>query len=84
MAILAANPQARVLGPEVSWHAVRNGWYAGAMQSFGHLFDIVTVHWYSDGPQLEYMMDEQVRPFARGRDVLAERNWRQTVRHDVW
>lgn len=68
-AILSANPDAYVLGPEVSWHAVRSGWFAAAMSSFGHLFDMVTVHWYPDGPQLEYMMDELVRPFSRGRDV---------------
>ncbi len=68
-AIQAANPDALVLGPEVSWHAVREGWYAAAMQSFGDLFDIVTVHWYQDGPQLEFMMDQLVRPFARGKRI---------------
>lgn len=68
-AIRAANPDAYVLGPEVSWHAMSNGWFAAAMQSFGDLFDIVTVHWFADGPQLEFMMDRLVRPFALGRSV---------------
>jgi hypothetical protein len=69
MAIRAANPAARVLGPEVSHHALTDGWFAGAMQSSGDKFDIVTVHWYPDGPPLAFAMDELVRPFARGRDV---------------
>ena len=68
-AIRAANPRARVLGPEVSHHAFKDGWFAAAMTSFGDLFDIVTVHWYPDGPDLEWMMDEAVRPFAPRKDV---------------
>ena len=30
-AVRAANSAAIVLGPDVSWHAMRNGWFAGAM-----------------------------------------------------
>ena len=68
-AILAANPSALVLGPEVSQHAVSDGWYAEVMDDVGDLFDIVTVHWYADGPALEYFMDHLVRPFAREKPV---------------
>ena len=53
-AILATNPSALVLGPEVSQHAVSDGWCAEVMDDVGDLFDIVTVHWYADGPALEY------------------------------
>ena len=68
-AIRAANPAAVILGPDVSWHAMPNGWYAGAMALFGDLFDIVTVHYYPDGPPLDYMMDSLVRPYALGKPV---------------
>ena len=68
-AIRAANPDAMVLGPEVSWLGVRSGWYAAAMTSYGDLFDIVTVHWYIDGPSLESFMDEMVRPYALDKPV---------------
>lgn len=39
------------------------------MQSFGDLFDVATVHWYADGPQLEFMMDQLVQPFSRGKSI---------------
>ena len=68
-AIVAANPAALVLGPEVSQHALSNGWYTEIMDDVGDLFDIVTVHWYADGPALEHFMDDLVRPFARGKPV---------------
>jgi Glycosyl hydrolase catalytic core len=68
-AIHAANPSALVLGPDVSHHAIESGWYAAAMRAFGSLFDIVTVHWYVDGPPLEGFMDEGVRPWAMRKDV---------------
>jgi hypothetical protein len=68
-AILAANPRATVLGPDVSWHGVKDGWFAAAMQDFGDLFDIVTIHWYADGPPLDVMMDQLVRPVSRGKPV---------------
>jgi hypothetical protein len=68
-AIRAANPLARVLGPEVSHHALTDGWYAATMHAVGDAFDIVTVHWYPDGPDLAFMMDELVRPFAPRRTV---------------
>jgi len=72
-AILAANPNALVIGPDVSWHGVANGWFAAAMTSFGDLFDIVAVHWYIDGPPLEAFMDQAVRPYALDKPVwLAE------------
>ena len=68
-AIRAANPLAKVLGPEVSHHAFRDGWFAAAMADYGDLFDIVTVHWYVDGPGLELMMDQLVRPVSYGKPV---------------
>lgn len=68
-AITAANPRARVLGPDVSWHATRDGWFAAAMRATAALFDIVTVHWYADGPKLDAMMDDLVRPFSYGKEV---------------
>jgi len=72
-AIHAANPRALVLGPDVSWHGTRDGWFAAIMRTAGDAFDIVTVHWYADGPPLDAMMDELIRPFALGKDVwLAE------------
>jgi Glycosyl hydrolase catalytic core len=72
-AIRAANPYAVVIGPEVSWHGVTDGFLASAMLSFGDLFDIVTVHWYTDGPSLDRFMDGLVRPYALGKPIwLAE------------
>jgi hypothetical protein len=68
-AILAANPRATVLGPDVSWHGVKDGWFAAVMNDFGDLFDIVTIHWYADGPELAVMMDQLVRPASLGRNV---------------
>jgi hypothetical protein len=68
-AIRAADPLAMVLGPEVSWHAVNDGWFAAVMNDFGDLFDIVTVHWYADGPELSFMMDQLVKPLSFGRPV---------------
>jgi hypothetical protein len=68
-AILSAKPDAFILGPEVSWHAVTNGWYVNVMSTVGDLFDIVTIHWYADGPPLGYMMDHFVAPFAQGKPV---------------
>jgi hypothetical protein len=68
-AILAANPRASILGPEVSHHAFKDGWFAAAMDAFGDLFDVVTVHWYPDGPDLALTMDRFVRPFARNKEV---------------
>ena len=68
-AIRAANPRALVIGPDVSWHATQDGWFSSAMRETAALFDIVTVHWYADGPKLDVMMDDLVRPFAYGREV---------------
>jgi hypothetical protein len=68
-AIRAANPHALVLGPEVSPLGAKNGWYPAAMQLMGDEFDIVTVHWYPDGPVLAYMMDDLVRPYSRRKSV---------------
>jgi hypothetical protein len=68
-AIRAANPLATVLGPDVSWHGVKDGWFAAVMNDFGDLFDIVTVHWYMDGPPLDVMMDQLVRPVSLGKPV---------------
>ena len=72
-AIRAANPRAVVIGPSVSWHATTDGWFPSVMRATAALFDIVAVHWYPDGPRLDAMMDELVRPHAYGKDVwLAE------------
>ena len=72
-AIRSANATAVVIGPEVSWHAVADGWFAAAMSSFGDLFDIVSVHWYIDAPSLDRFMDNMVRPYALGKPIwLAE------------
>lgn len=68
-AILSANRHAFVLGPEVSWHATTSGWYETIMSTVGDLFDIVTVHWYADGPPLGRMMDDLVEPFTQGKPV---------------
>ena len=68
-AIVAANPRARVLGPDLSWHASHDGWFVGVMRSAGALFDIVTVHWYADAPPLDQWMDTLVLPFADGKPV---------------
>jgi len=68
-AILAANPRALVIGPEVSHLSLKKGWFAAAMDDFGDLFDIVTVHWYVDGPALDFMMDNLVRPWTHGRPI---------------
>jgi hypothetical protein len=68
-AIRAANPDARVLGPEVSPTGVTRGWYAAAMRAFGDQFDIVTVHWYPGGPALESFMDDDVRPESQFKAV---------------
>ena len=68
-AIRTASPSALVLGPEVSHHAIANGWYAAAMKSFGDAFDIVTVHWYADASPIEAFMDSGVRPYARGKSI---------------
>jgi cellulase (glycosyl hydrolase family 5) len=68
-AIRAANPRALILGPETSWHAIASGWFTAAMRAVGDLLDIVTVHWYADGPPLEAMMDDVVRPASLAKDV---------------
>jgi hypothetical protein len=68
-AIRAANPSATMLGPEVSFHGVADGWFSAVMNDFGDLFDIVTVHWYADGPDLAFMMDQLVRPVSLGKNV---------------
>jgi hypothetical protein len=68
-AIRAADPRATVLGPDVSFHGVKDGWFAAVMNDFGDLFDIVTVHWYADGPELAIMMDQLVRPLSLGKPV---------------
>ena len=68
-AIKAANPDAVVIGPEVSHHAIVDGWFPAAMRATAALFDVVTVHWYRDGPRLDRMMDDLVKPYLYGRDV---------------
>ena len=68
-AIRAASPNAIIVGPDVSWHGVKNGWFAAAMNDFGDLFDIITIHWYPDGPDLDLFMDRLVRPSSLGKPV---------------
>jgi hypothetical protein len=68
-AIRDANPNARILGPEVSHHAFTNGWFSAAMRTLGGFFDIITVHWYPDGPTIEATMDRAVRPLLGGKPV---------------
>lgn len=68
-AIRAANPKALVLGPDVSHHAALDGYFPAVMRAAGALFDIVTVHWYGDGPKLDAMMDQLVQPFSYGKEV---------------
>jgi hypothetical protein len=76
-AIRAANPRAIVLGPDVSHHAMTDGWFPAIMRDTASLFDIVTVHWYADGPKLDAMMDQLVLPFTYGKNVwLAETGMR--------
>jgi hypothetical protein len=79
-AIRAASPAAVILGPDVSWHGVTTGWFAAAMYDFGDLFDIITVHWYPDGPDLAWMMDQLVKPVSLGKQVwLSEAGMRPCV-----
>lgn len=68
-AIRAADAHGIVLGPDISWHATQDGWFASAMRTTVALFDIVTVHWYPDGPKLDVMMDDLVLPLVSGREV---------------
>jgi hypothetical protein len=68
-AIRAANPDALVLGPEVSHHAVLDTWFADAMRATAALFDVVTVHWYRDAGRLDHFMDDLVKPYLYGRNV---------------
>lgn len=68
-AIRAADSRALVLGPDISWHATQDGWFSRALRATVALFDIVTVHWYADGPKLDVMMDDLVRPLLSGREV---------------
>lgn len=76
-AIRAANPKALVLGPDISHHGALDGFFPAIMRAAGALFDIVTVHWYADGPKLDAMMDQLVLPFSDGKEVwLAETGMR--------
>jgi Glycosyl hydrolase catalytic core len=68
-AIIAANPRARVIGPDLSWHSSHDGWFPAVMRASGALFDIVSVHWYADAPNLDQWMDTLVRPFVDGKPV---------------
>ena len=83
-AIRAADPRATVLGPDVSWHGITDGWFAAAMNDFGDLFDIVTVHWYADGPDLAVMMDRARAPAVAGQERVDERGRHETVRVVLW
>lgn len=72
-AIKAVNPGMLVLGPEVSSGGVVNGYYASFMNSYGHLVDIVTVHYYNDGSGatkwVDNFMDTRVYPYRQGKQV---------------
>jgi hypothetical protein len=68
-AIRAANPDALVVGPEVSHHAVLDTWFADVMHATAALFDVVTVHWYRDAGRLDDFMDDLVKPHLYGRNL---------------
>lgn len=68
-AIVAANAGARVVGPEVSHHAMADGWFAAAMRATGALFDIISVHWYPDAAKLDRWLDTVVGPIVGGKPV---------------
>lgn len=67
----AANSSARLSGPETSHHAYFDGYLNSALSKIGPYLapqDVVTVHWYDDGPNLfTYMSD--VISGASGHDV---------------
>jgi hypothetical protein len=46
-----------------------NGWFQKTMASIASLVDVVTIHWYPDGPKLDRMMDQLVKPFVYGKEV---------------
>jgi len=67
-AIKDADPAALVLGPEISEHALDDGWFAKVMAEYGaDFFDIVTVHFYTGN--LATRMDTQVYPWRFGKEV---------------
>lgn len=74
-AIKQANSAAKVIGPEVSWHGVRNGYYQYVMGQVGHKFDIVTVHYYPDAIEVYdwagfgEFLDNKVAPHRQGKPV---------------
>ncbi len=75
-AIKDADPRAIVLGPEVSEHALDDGWFAQVMGTYGKdFFDIVTVHVYTGS--LQRRMDEQVEPWRYGKEVWLTETGRQ-------
>jgi putative glycosyl hydrolase len=69
----AVNPRFALGGPETSHHAMRDGYFARTMdliQSFRAMErqDVVSVHWYNDGPPLLDYMDA-VNAIADGQPV---------------
>jgi hypothetical protein len=78
LAIRAADPTALVLGPEVSEHALDDGWFAQVMSTFGRdAFDIVTMHYYTGS--LTARMDSQVYPWRYGKEVWVTETGRETI-----
>jgi len=54
-------PSVRFGGPETSWHALGNGYYAQAifqMQQWWVPQDVVTVHWYPHGTSVSSFMSQ--------------------------
>lgn len=67
-AIKSADPDALVLGPEVSEGALDDGWFAEIMSEWGfETFDVVTVHIYS--VKFADKMDRLVKPWTFGKPV---------------
>jgi hypothetical protein len=67
-AVKDADPDSFVLGPEISEHALDDGWFEAVMKSFGfEAFDIVTVHVYTGN--LARRMDNQVLPWRFNKEV---------------
>ena len=68
-AVRSFGGQVQMTSPDCASGTDRVAEIAAAMNDVGDLFDIVTVHWYADGPGLEFMMDQLVRPASLGKNV---------------
>ena len=79
----AVNPQFVLAGPETSHHALQSGYFSGTMDLIQSnraldVQDIVSVHWYADGPPLFDYLDN-AHDVVRHQDVwLSETGYRST------